>query len=176
MFRSFTIATLFLSCVLATGQQSLQSLLERIAKLEAQITSLEKQLDEAKSQLKEMAEVKAQAKFLQQQLDEIKEQIKAQASPVPVKPKTEPMYRSGDWANVTQAASCSKRNGHSCVVFQDKIWLIGGTDGAYKNDVWYSSNGKEWFYATSNAPWSARGYTHVLVYQNRLWIMGGRTP
>ncbi|MEM5853852.1 MAG: DUF2341 domain-containing protein, partial [Candidatus Aenigmatarchaeota archaeon] len=65
------------------------------------------------------------------------------------------------------------RYAHTSVVFNNKIWVIGGYDGSYKNDVWYSSDGINWTQATSNAGWSAR-YSHSsVVFNNKIWVIGG---
>ncbi len=77
------------------------------------------------------------------------------------------------WRLVTFSAPWSGRWGHTSVVFDNKIWVLGGYDGSYKNDVWCSSDGVNWVCATSNAPWSGRrGHTSV-VYDNKIWVLGG---
>ncbi len=60
------------------------------------------------------------------------------------------------------------------VIFDNKMWLLGGqVSGDLKNDVWYSSDGKNWTCATQSAQWSARmGHTAV-VFNNRMWVFGG---
>jgi hypothetical protein len=68
-----------------------------------------------------------------------------------------------------------RKIGHTSVVFDNKIWVIGGFDNNwfYKNDVWYSSDGINWTLATSSAPWSGRaGHTSV-VFDNKIWVIGG---
>ena len=54
------------------------------------------------------------------------------------------------------AAAWSVRQKHSSVVFNDKIWVLGGYDDNYKNDVYYSADGINWDPATTDAAWSAR--------------------
>jgi len=62
---------------------------------------------------------------------------------------------------------------HTSVVFDNRIWVLGGYDGSYRNDVWYSSDGVNWYCATENAPWSGRsGHTSV-VFDNKIWVLGG---
>ncbi len=78
------------------------------------------------------------------------------------------------WTAATYNAPWSSRYGHSSVVFDNKIWVIGGWSGnGYKNDVWYSSDGVNWTQATANAAWSARGYHSSVVFQNKMWVLGG---
>jgi N-acetylneuraminic acid mutarotase len=63
------------------------------------------------------------------------------------------------WTQATANAGWSKRAGHTSVVFDNKIWVIGGDEhssSAYYNDVWHSSNGINWTQATANAGWQAR--------------------
>jgi hypothetical protein len=73
----------------------------------------------------------------------------------------------------TVAAGWSARWGHTSVVFDGKMWVIGGYDGAYKNDVWYSSDGVTWTEATDNAGWDNR-YCHTsVVFDGKMWVIGG---
>ncbi|MEO0084626.1 MAG: kelch repeat-containing protein [candidate division WOR-3 bacterium] len=77
------------------------------------------------------------------------------------------------WTQATASAEWTPRCNHTSVVFDNKIWVIGGWDGTYKNDVWYSENGIHWTCATSNAEWSGR-YRHAsVVFDNKIWVMGG---
>ncbi|MEX1190598.1 MAG: hypothetical protein WEA99_01410, partial [Brumimicrobium sp.] len=72
------------------------------------------------------------------------------------------------------------RTGHGCVVFNNKIYIIGGVNvvnsTAYNlNDVWSSSDGQNWTEEVSEAPFPKRAYHAVLVHDNKLWVIGGRT-
>jgi hypothetical protein len=59
---------------------------------------------------------------------------------------------------------------HTSVVFDNKMWLIGGGN---TNDVWYSTDGAHWTCATDSAPWGPRsGHTSV-VFDNKMWLIGG---
>jgi hypothetical protein len=53
------------------------------------------------------------------------------------------------------------------------MWVIGGYDGAPKNDVWYSTDGISWIQATSSAQWTARYFHTSVVYDNKMWVIGG---
>lgn len=77
------------------------------------------------------------------------------------------------WDQATSNAAFSKRKDHSSVVFDNKIWVIGGFDTTNKNDVWYSSDGVNWIEATSNANFSARRYHSTVVFDNKIWLIGG---
>jgi len=63
------------------------------------------------------------------------------------------------------------------VVFDDKIWLLGGlADGrGNASAVWFSSDGKTWTEAVSDVIWKVRHEPSCLVFKNRLWVMGGYT-
>jgi parallel beta-helix repeat protein len=78
--------------------------------------------------------------------------------------------------NVT--ARWSPRCGHTSVVFDNKMWVMGGASSTfhyYMNDVWYSSDGVNWTQATASAGWSAR-YSHTsVVFDNKMWVIGGHT-
>jgi hypothetical protein len=66
------------------------------------------------------------------------------------------------------------RFAHESVVFNGRIWVLGGRyGGSYFNDVWSSADGIDWVEETSDAPWSPRGYFATAVYDDRLWVIGG---
>jgi len=75
----------------------------------------------------------------------------------------------------------SARYSHEVVRFNDgsgdKLWLIGGLDGAHRNDVWSSSDGVTWIEEITNAAFSARNDHRVVSYNNgsgnKLWLIGG---
>jgi N-acetylneuraminic acid mutarotase len=64
------------------------------------------------------------------------------------------------------------------VVFQDKIWVIGGDDSEDNttNDVWSSADGTSWTKITSKNLWPARTSHQAVVFDNKIWIMGGISP
>jgi hypothetical protein len=45
------------------------------------------------------------------------------------------------WTQATAAAGWTARHVHASVVFDNKMWVLGGYNTARRNDVWYSSNG-----------------------------------
>jgi hypothetical protein len=66
------------------------------------------------------------------------------------------------------------------LVFKDKLWLLGG--GNYRttmgkvianNDVWNSSDGRDWTLVTDHAAWSPRIWHEAIVYNDEMWILGG---
>ncbi|MBI5554451.1 MAG: prepilin-type N-terminal cleavage/methylation domain-containing protein [Elusimicrobia bacterium] len=78
------------------------------------------------------------------------------------------------WTQVTTNPSgWPGRKGHTSLVYDNKIWVLGGYDGVYKNDVRYSADGINWIQATNTA-WSTGREGHTaLVYDNKMWVIGG---
>jgi len=87
------------------------------------------------------------------------------------------VWYSSDGTNWTQAVSSapwSSRRNHTAVVYDEKIWILGGYGNKKNlNDVWYSSNGIDWTQATSSAPWSKRSSHSSVVFNNQMWLVGG---
>ena len=81
-----------------------------------------------------------------------------------------------------------KTDGHSLVVFQDKLWLLSGWLGQYDNDqasytsdgvrnywtsqVWCTADGVNWE-SKGNAPWAGRHGFGCVVHDDKLWVIGG---
>ncbi len=80
------------------------------------------------------------------------------------------------WVCATPSAPWTERHNHTTVVFDNKIWIIGG-EGPYghklTNDVWFSSDGLNWTCATESAPWSPRCYHASVIFDNKIWVLGG---
>src|SRR5579862_942014 len=50
-----------------------------------------------------------------------------------------------NWAQVTPAAPWAPRYVHAALVFNGRMWVLGGNQGgSYFNDVWSSSDGTNW--------------------------------
>jgi N-acetylneuraminic acid mutarotase len=78
------------------------------------------------------------------------------------------------WINVDATAHWTPRSGHAALVFENKMWILGGRDGeGPKNDVWYSTNGANWTLATATTQWSPREEHSSVVFDNRMWVIGG---
>jgi dihydrofolate reductase len=78
------------------------------------------------------------------------------------------------WTQATASAGFSTRRSHSSVVFDGKIWVIGGTDGTnIFNDVWSSSDGITWTRATASAGFSTRFAHSSVVFDGKIWVIGG---
>lgn len=84
------------------------------------------------------------------------------------------------WTQATPAAAWSPRIAAAAVVFQDRMWILGGTENYYfgdaaslKNDVWSSADGKTWTRATAAAGWSPRAYHQAVVLNDKIYVLGG---
>lgn len=84
------------------------------------------------------------------------------------------------WDLVTDNAGWQPRLSPGFVVFKNKMWVLGGTNNFYRNndstlmnDVWSSTDGKNWHLETAQAPWSKRAHAQAVVFNNKMWIMGG---
>jgi hypothetical protein len=86
------------------------------------------------------------------------------------------------WTRVLEHAPWEGRAAiHGQVVFDGRIWILGGgqypygaaTTEKYFRDVWSSTNGVDWTLVTASAPWPARLHHNVAVYADRLWVMDG---
>lgn len=78
------------------------------------------------------------------------------------------------WEVLAQISQLPARVFYGAVVFNGKIWLLGGFDGKdYYNDVWNSSDAVHWARVTEHAPWSQRNVPTAVVFNNRIWLIGG---
>ena len=61
-----------------------------------------------------------------------------------------------DWTKETDKAEWQPRDSSGEVVFQDKLWIMGGWYDSFSpppRDVWSSPNGKTWNKVVAEAPW-----------------------
>jgi len=94
------------------------------------------------------------------------------------------------WGNISAQAPFAGRDGAGLLVFQNKLWLLGGWNPdttvfpkTTTNEVWNSPDGKQWTqvkpntFGTSafnpNTDWEGRHMAGWAVFQNKLWIIGG---
>ncbi|HWL08133.1 MAG TPA: hypothetical protein VNQ76_07010, partial [Planctomicrobium sp.] len=65
------------------------------------------------------------------------------------------------------------------IVFKDRMWMMGGwyngrlPDHSAGNQVWSSTDGKEWKQETKQAEWSPRLAAAIVEFQGKMWILGG---
>jgi len=82
----------------------------------------------------------------------------------------------GRWYQATGTAPWGPRTGHVVVVFDGRMWLLGGDDGDQRlSDVWYSTDGANWSRASPAAPWQGRRRHAAVVHDGRIWVLGGAT-
>ena len=89
------------------------------------------------------------------------------------KPKLTDLY---SWEEVTKASGSNKwkaRSEHTSVMFNSKIWVLGGDDGNTRNDVWSSPDGKTWTQVNAAADWKARSEHTSVVFKGKIWVLGG---
>lgn len=82
-----------------------------------------------------------------------------------------------NWTQETANAAFGQRSGQTGTVFNGKMWIIGGRNGAgtYLSDVWSSADGVNWIQETGNAGFGGRTAHEVAVFNNELWVVGGWT-
>lgn len=80
-----------------------------------------------------------------------------------------------DWTLET-VAPWPERHMAGWAVFKGKMWVVGGdnNNGVTRNDVWWSSDGKNWHEIKGDFGWKNRILHHVEVFNNKLWVMGGQ--
>jgi hypothetical protein len=78
-----------------------------------------------------------------------------------------------NWNLVSANAPWSAREVNTSLVFDDKIWVIGGGARGKYCDVWSSSDGKNWTQVIAKADWGERHGNGGLVFDGKIWIFGG---
>jgi hypothetical protein len=84
------------------------------------------------------------------------------------------------WTTLTHDAPWgADRVQPTVLVYQDKIWVMGGTGGTseldetYHNDVWVSSDGMTWSLVNAYADWTPRLWTSGVVYDDKIFVING---
>lgn len=91
------------------------------------------------------------------------------------------VWASGDgsnWTSFLQNAPFGKRADHTALVYDHKLWVIGGyvkdeLGGDFKNDVWYTEDGSSWILATPNADFTPRSSHTSVTYNGYMWVIAG---
>lgn len=84
-----------------------------------------------------------------------------------------------DWTCVTEAAPWPPRDSPGAVVFDDRMWLLGGftcaPSGTFHRlgDVWSSADGMHWECSLAQAPWAARNLAGCVAFDGRLFLLAG---
>lgn len=81
------------------------------------------------------------------------------------------------WTKITAVVAFDKVHSHCSVVFDEAMWVIGGSDGSRTNKSWKSSDGATWTNrtspSTSNQFPKRKGHI-CLVFNARIILMAGR--
>ena len=87
------------------------------------------------------------------------------------------------WTEVVKKADWSNRLDHSSVVFDNKLWVLGGYNPGqvkgdpYYEDVWSSIDGENWEQVIDDAPWKGRRGHTVTTFNNgseeAMYLTGG---
>lgn len=83
-----------------------------------------------------------------------------------------------NWELVTDNAGWRSSDIPMTLVFKDKMWFMGGwyngrlPGHTATNEVWWSTDGKQWEQAKA-AGWSARMGAGAVVFKDKMWILGG---
>jgi hypothetical protein len=96
-----------------------------------------------------------------------------------------------EWVNVTPRAAFAPRDGAGALVFQGKMWLLGGWNPSDKvhfpricnNEVWSTKDGAAWTLEKPNTfrdasfraeqDWEGRHTAGYAVFKDKMWILGG---
>ena len=78
------------------------------------------------------------------------------------------------WENLG-ASDWSPRMGHAVLVFENKIWAMGGRDeaGNALNEVWTLDVTTKKWRSLGQAPWDPRCLFNPAVFENQIWLYGG---
>jgi hypothetical protein len=96
-------------------------------------------------------------------------------------PVSNEVWSSADGVNWLQAnaggnSNAPMRTGVTAMVFDNRMWILGGRDGAYSpsNLIYYSLDGANW--AQTGALSDARSEAGGVVFDNKMWVIGGVVP
>ena len=79
-----------------------------------------------------------------------------------------------DWIVVEENSGIyTPRHSYASVSFNGYVWLIGGYDGQYKNDIYRSLDGMSWEKVKDSAEFSVRSGHEVVEFSGKLWLIGG---
>ena len=87
-------------------------------------------------------------------------------------------YQSSDlgvnWIEVNADIGLGQREYHASVVFENKMWILGGNSGGTRqNNVYSSTDGDTWTTVDSSADWDARSGHCAAVLLNKIFVYCG---
>ena len=94
------------------------------------------------------------------------------------------------WIEATSSAPWTTRDAHASIVFNNKIWLMGGLNGnpvtknkyveywnaPYFNDIWTTTNGVDWTLEAATSTWHPRRSLSLEEFRGKIWLIGGWSP
>jgi hypothetical protein len=83
---------------------------------------------------------------------------------------------SPSWTKVTENAPFAARDSAGELVYDGKMWILGGWNSSYApslGDVWNSTDGKNWTCVTPSAAWTHVDLPVTMVFDNKMWLMSG---
>ena len=79
----------------------------------------------------------------------------------------------GAWKRETANAGWPGRNEHQAVVYQGRLYVMGGLVGSnQEHDVWSSVDGRSWA-KEPDADWTGRARHQTVVHNGRMYVLGG---
>ena len=82
------------------------------------------------------------------------------------------------WERVIEHAPWSPRVWHKAVVYNGKLWMLGGfsnVDAENLNDVWVTEDGINWTEMKFDKIWAPRHELSTCIFQDNLYIIAGNT-
>jgi len=88
---------------------------------------------------------------------------------------TTEIFRTTDlkrWTVLSANSNLPKRFFYHPFVFQNKIWIIGGSDGNNQYaDAWNSSDGVNWKKVADNLPFGKRAGSQFVMFKNKIYML-----
>ena len=80
-------------------------------------------------------------------------------------------HNGKDWKLITSGLFEKRRN-HSLIVFNDKMWLIGGINNSNEilSDIWNTTDGVHWNRVKSLNPLNDIGQNNSVVFNNKIFV------
>lgn len=83
------------------------------------------------------------------------------------------LFKEKTWRKIENPNSWSARDGAGAVVFNGKVYLLGGWNHeAVTNEVWITEDLFEWS-RLPDAPWQARHGAGWVVHKGKIYVIGG---
>jgi hypothetical protein len=85
------------------------------------------------------------------------------------------VHRKGSWVKHANEDSWDWRDGAGLLVKDGLLYLLGGyrANEGSQNEVWASSDARNWTRLVEIAPWTGRHGAGWVVHGDRLWVIGG---